>query len=161
MISGDDRNIGRRLLPEGAGPARLIVCERTGAWAVALRRELAAAGVHVHETRSVAECWEVLARCPAGFLVVELTPAAVDPLLARMASLEREFPLARVAVVTERRFRDCQWPLREAGAVDFVVSPRELAPLARAIVRHLEQAPEPPRSLTERIWAGLPWGRRA
>lgn len=61
------------LLADDARPARLIVCERTGRWAVALRRELAGSGVRVHESRSIAECWQGLAESPAGFAVVELT----------------------------------------------------------------------------------------
>ena len=55
-----------------SSPARLIVCERTGRWAVALRRELADAGVRVWETRTLADCWNELAESPASFVVLEL-----------------------------------------------------------------------------------------
>jgi hypothetical protein len=101
----------------------------------------------------------MLARWPASFLVVELTRANAEALVARMASLGREFPLARAAVVADRKLGWCEWTLREAGAVHFAVSPREMAPLARVAVRHLDAAPSPERTLTERIWARLPWGR--
>ncbi len=136
---------------------KLILCERTGRWAVGLRRELGDVGVRVYETRSLAHCWEVLAESPAGFVVVELTRANIDGLLRRMARLQADFPRARVAVVADRALSDHEWLLREAGAVHFTCSPRRLGPLARLAVRHLEQVPVPPQTPTERIWASLPW----
>lgn len=126
---------------------------------MALRRELPVAGQRVYETRSVAECWEMLAGWPASFLLVELTRSGADVLLERMAWLERDFPAARAAVVAERSLSGCEWWMREAGAIHFTVSPRELGPLARLAVRHLDAAPRAPLTLTERIWADLPWGK--
>jgi DNA-binding response OmpR family regulator len=143
-------------LPEGAVSPRLIVCEQTGRWAVALGRELPES-LRAHETRSVPACWEMLAEGPAGFVVIELTAGNVDAVLSRMARFERDFPLARVAVVAARSMASYRWLLREAGAVDFVTSPRRLAALADAACRHLDQAPRGPQSQTERIWAKLPW----
>lgn len=136
----------------------MIVCEREGRWAVALRRDLPRPEVRVHETRSVEECWEMLTRWPASFVVVELTRANATAVLERMAWLERDFPLARVAVVADRALGFCEWLMREAGAVHFTVSPRRLGPLGGLAVRHLDAAPQARLSLTERIWAGLPWG---
>jgi hypothetical protein len=144
-------------LPPGAGPARLVACERTGRWAVALRRELPP-GVRVWEARSLAEGRAVLAEGPAGFAVVELAPAGVDPLVEWLVRLDREFPLARAAVVADRSLAPCEWLVREAGAVHFTTSPRLVRPLAEVALRHLAEAPQPPRSLVEEIWAGLPWG---
>ena len=149
---------GSAVLPTGATEARLIVCEHAGRWAVALRRELAAP-VRVYETRSLADCWEMLAEAPASFVIVELSAADVAALLQRMARLGRDFPLARVAVVAERSLADYQWLMREAGAVHFICSPRQAGPLARLAAGHLAQAPAPQRSLTQQIWAGLPWGK--
>ncbi|MHC4403689.1 MAG: hypothetical protein ACYTG0_28870 [Planctomycetota bacterium] len=146
-------------LPHGAEAARLIVYERFGSWAVALRRELADRDVRVYETRSVAGCWELLAQCPTSFLVAEITRPNVDALVKRMAWLARGFPLARVAVVAERTLAGCEWLAREAGAVHFTVSLRQVRPLADLATRHLHAAPRPRRSLTDEIWAGLPWGR--
>lgn len=152
-----DQDCGSVLLPEGAGPARLIVCERTGRWAVALRRELSDAKVRLQETRSIAECWEVLAGAPAGLAVVELTAPVVGELLEHLARLQRELPLARVAVVADRGLSDYEWLMREAGAVHFCCSPRRLGPLASLAVSHLAEAPQPRQSITGRIWADLPW----
>lgn len=146
-------------LAEEAGSARLIVCESTGAWAVALRRELAAWGVRLHETRSLPECWDYLARYPASFVVVELTRANGEEFLRRMGWLEWQYPLARVAVVASRAFSRCAWGLRAAGVVHVLTSPRHVAPLAEAARRHLAAAPKSPRSLAEEIWMALPWGK--
>jgi hypothetical protein len=159
MTAKDEVTSRAVLLPEGAQAARLIVCERTGRWAVALRRELAEAGVPVCETRSLADCWAALAEAPGSFVVAELTTANVVGLLARMARQQRDFPLARLAVVAERRLSLYEWFMREAGAVHFTCSPRQLGPLARLACRHLAQAPAPPQSLNERLWAALPWKR--
>jgi transcriptional regulator with GAF, ATPase, and Fis domain len=80
---------------ESAVPARLIVCERTGRWAVALRRELAEAGVRVWETRTLADCWTELAESPASFLVLELG--------ADVADLPERLHLASQAAAHPRR----------------------------------------------------------
>jgi len=118
-------------------PARLIVWARTGRWAVALRRELAETGIRVWETRTLVECWEELVESPASFLVVELLEGNVHPLLARMMRLPREFPTVRIAMVADRSLADYEGLLREAGAVHFVCSPRQLGPMAKMANRHL------------------------
>jgi hypothetical protein len=157
MTVGASAAFGPVLLPETAAPARLIVCERSGRWAVALRCHLAGAGVRVHESRTFSDCWELLREAPGSFLVVEVTAAETEGLLRRLARLHREFPLARLAVVADRSQAGCQWLMREAGAVHFVCSPRQLGPLAGVVCRHLAQVPAPPQTLSERIWASLPW----
>ena len=123
---------------------------------MALRREVGARR-RVYETRSVLQCWEMLAGSPGSFVLVELTAGNLEPLLQRMARLERDFPLARVALVADHKRTPYQWLLREAGAVDFVTSPRRLGPLAALACRHLSTSPRPPRSVTDRIWEELPW----
>ena len=150
----------RGLLPEGAGRARLIVCERTGRWAVALRLAFERPAVRVYQTRSVPECWEMFGKCPASFVVAELTTANADALLDRMARHQRLFPLGRVAVVAKRSMAAYEPLLREAGAVHFLCSPRQVGRLAQLACRHLAQVPPLQQNLTERIWANLPWGAR-
>jgi len=137
--------------------ARLIVCERSGRWAVALRRELAEAGVRVWETRSLPECRSLLAESPCSFVILELTSAVAEELLQYMTRLERDFPRTKAAVVAARGLAEHQWLMRESGAVHFTCSPRRLAPLAETACRHLAQAPVAQQSLVERIWASLPW----
>jgi hypothetical protein len=141
---------------EGSSAAKLIVCERSGRWAVALRRELADAGVRVWETRTLADCRDELVANPASFAVIELG-ANAGGLLRLLTKQPRQFPLARVAVVADRSRAGYEWLMREAGAVHFLCSPRKVAVLARLACRHLAEVPPPQQSLAERIWAGLPW----
>lgn len=139
-------------------PARLIVCERTGRWAAAIRHELKGSGVRVWETRGLDDCWNELANSPASFVVLELGGDVVE-LLGRMAAQPRAFPTARLAIVADRRLADHEWMMREAGAVEFVDSLRRVGRLAQLACRHLAQIPPPQLGLTERIWASLPWGQ--
>lgn len=141
---------------EGKETSQLLVCEQTGCWAVALRRELPD-GVRLRETRSLTECWDTLAEYPASFVIVEATRANLDPLLRRLARGERDFSEARVAVVASRDMAAHQWLLREAGAVAVVTSPRRLRGLAATACRHMAEAPGVPQSAIERICSGLPW----
>ncbi len=145
------------LLGNAARPARLIVCERMGRWAVVLRRELAGSDLRVYETRSLVECWKELAESPAGLAVVELTAGSIAPLLQRLARLHSDLPLARVAVVADRSLVKYEWLIREAGAVHFTCSSRQLGPLARVAGGHLDRAPSPPKTLVEKVWDRLPW----
>jgi hypothetical protein len=136
--------------------AKLIVCERTGRWAVAMRRELADAGVRVWETRALADCRDELIENPASFVIVELGSSS-GGVLRFLASISRRFPAARVAVVADRSRADYELLMREAGAVHFVYSPRRIGMLARLACRHLAQAPSTQHSFAERIWSSLPW----
>jgi hypothetical protein len=143
--------------PFSTSAGKLIVCERTGRWAVALRRELAEAGVRVWETRTLADCRDELVESPASFAVIELG-ANAGGLLRLLARQPRQFPAARLAVVANRSQAGYEWLLREAGAVHFLCSPRRVAVLARLACRHLAAVPPPQQSLAERIWTSLPWG---
>lgn len=152
-----DEDYRGRLLPAEARPARLVVCEASGRWAVGLRRELKETPLRMRQTRTLEDCWGELAQAPASFLVVELREMLAVELLQGMVRLARHFPLARVAVVAHRRLADYEWLMREAGAVHFTTSLRRLGPVAQVAGRHLRDAPVPAQSPTQRIWACLPW----
>jgi ActR/RegA family two-component response regulator len=158
MSEADRYTMWSRALSAGSEPARLIVCERTGRWAMRLRRECGE-GLRMEETRSLADAWEALRAAPESFLVVELAATAAEGLIERLPALERHFPLARAAVVAGRRLAVYKLAAREAGAVDFVSSGRGLRLLADAVRRHLAAVPQSAGSLTEQVWAGLPWGK--
>ncbi|MGO9115142.1 MAG: hypothetical protein ACLP9L_38510 [Thermoguttaceae bacterium] len=138
--------------------ARLIVCERSGSWSVALRSELAETGIWIWECRSLPEAWEALVQTPAAFLIAEAARENLDSLLQRMAWFSRDFPQGRIAAVTQRNMARFEWLLREAGAVHFLASPRQLTALAGLVARHLANVPQPPQTMVQRIWASLPWG---
>ena len=137
--------------------ARLIVRERTGRWAIALSRELRGCGTRAYQTRSLAECWDMLAEYRASFLVVEVTRSNLDELLSRLSEIERRFPAARVGVVGDRVMAECEFLLREAGTIHFTTSPRLLQGLAIAAQNHLNHLPKPELRLVETIWDTLPW----
>jgi hypothetical protein len=145
-----------RSLSEGGEPAGLIVCERTGRWAIRLRRAWGE-GLRMQETRSLADAWQALRAAPGSFLVAELTATGAEGLIERLPALERQFPLARAAIVAGRRLAIYEFAAREAGAVDFTCSAGGLRPLVDAIRRHLRAVPERAGSIVEQVWASLPW----
>jgi hypothetical protein len=147
--------------------APLILCERSGGWAVAWRKCWAATvgrrPCRVVETRSAAECRDVLqelkrAGTAAGFVVAELSAAQLTETLDLLATIEREFPEFRTAAVANRSLQAMLDPVvRELGAVDLVVSPRRLAPLVRTAAKHLARQAGRELNERERIMDSLPW----
>jgi hypothetical protein len=137
--------------------ARFIVCERTGKWAIALRRELQTGGPRVFETRSLDDCRRELAVSPASFVAVEVTADNFETLVMWMKRLETDCPRARVAVLGDRHLEAGQWLLREVGAVQVVFSPRELGSIARMVRRHLASLPVVEDSDRQLVWRKLPW----
>ncbi|MGD0518835.1 MAG: hypothetical protein ABSA26_14970 [Thermoguttaceae bacterium] len=146
-------------MPHEAKPGRLVVCERTGRWAAALRCELSGAGLRVWETRSLADCGTLLAESPASFAVLELSEKKIGEILDFIRHWQAEFPLFRFAVVADRDLASYKWFMHEAGAADFICSVRKIGAVTRTACRHLAQSPPLPQSLTERIWANLPLGK--
>jgi hypothetical protein len=142
-----------------AKPGRLLVCERTGRWAVALRHELVDVGLRVWETRSLDDCRTLLGESPASFVVLELSLSKIEETLNFIRNWQAEFPLFRFAVAADRDLAAYKWLLLEAGAIDFICSVRKIEILAQMACRHLAQVPPLPQSLSERIWANLPWGK--
>ncbi len=120
--------------------ARLIVCERTGKWAVALRRSAEIGSFRVHETRSLEECRDEVQASPASLVAVEATTANVDNLLDWLTDIRRDFPQAHVVVLGDRGLEREQWLWREAGAVHVIHSPRRVDEVLRIAWRHLEAA---------------------
>lgn len=148
----------------------MIVCERTGQWAVAWRqawRRAAPPGgepreLPLIETRSPAECLATLAACPAAFVLIELAAASCEQnleLLLQISLLDRQ---ATAAVAAERPLAEYEWLVRELGAVHFLTSPRELSPLCRMASRYAVLLPDVKSrdevDGDEHIWNRLPWG---
>ena len=139
--------------------ARLIVSEKTGRWAVALRRELAGSSVRIQQTRSLPECIEELTARRGSLLALEATWTNLAKVLDVLGQMQRRFPLARAVVLADRSLDNTKWLLREAGALHVTCSPRLLAPVARLAQRHLTAAPQEQLPVTERMMASLPWSR--
>ena len=135
----------------------LIFCERSGAWAVALRRHLGDLDVPIRQTRSLAECRQVLEESPGSLLVIEATAANVAEVLSFVPMLAELDGQARAIVVAERRFEAWQWLLHEAGALCFVTSPRRLKPVAELVRRFFASQPQAELDFADRVWSQLPW----
>ena len=124
-----------------------------------MRQDREAAGLRLVETRSLPDCWEMLARHAGSLLVVELTEGNAEALVDRLARLPREHPRARAVVVADRSLAEYELWVREAGATWFETSPRNLSGIAAMARRHLDSIPAPTRGLAEEVWAKLPWGK--
>jgi hypothetical protein len=135
----------------------LIFCERSGAWAAALRRELGSATLDQRETRSLVECREVLGLYPASLIVLELTSAGLERELQWLAALWQEFPRARAVAVAERGLESHEWLVRELGCLAFTTSPRELKPIVDLARRYFAALPRPEMTFEEEVWSRLPW----
>jgi hypothetical protein len=147
--------------------ATLIILERTGEWAVALRRCLDKLAAQLLETRSLDEFWLRMAEHPTALAAWELTESNVRPVTAALVRLQREFPRASAVVLTERRLAACEPLVREAGAIHFIDSSRSLRALAEIVGRRASQLPSGSVGLQQltsdnanvlaEIWANLPW----
>ncbi len=135
----------------------LIFCERTGSWRAGLLQELQKTPVEQRETRSLAECREVLGLFPASLIVLELTAANLQRALEWLLDVAIEFPQARAVAVAQRGLEPYEWLARELGCLDFCTSPRELKPVAGLIRRYFAALPQPELSFEEEVWSRLPW----
>jgi hypothetical protein len=136
--------------------ARLILCEKTTRWAVALRRSLGKRQGTLAETRGMAQCSRELAASPASLVVVETTADNLAAVVAALPELGRRFPLARFVAVGEA-VDFAEGLLREAGVVSALATPRQARQLARLALRHVAHAPAADLPLAEAIWDRLPW----
>jgi hypothetical protein len=137
----------------------LIVCERTGRWALAWRKSLGSKRVRLIETRSVAECRQTLAKMPTAAVSLEWRAETAEATCEMLANWDRDFPGALPIVTADRSQNEAETLAREAGAAWFVISPRQLPALGPMLLRHLARQPQPSASMRERIWEQLPWGR--
>lgn len=136
----------------------VILCERSGAWACAVTRHLPD-DVRLRQTRGLGECAAELAEFPTSLLALELTRQNFAGVLALLSAVGRKFPQARVVILAQRELGDYEWLFREAGAIHFTSSPRELAGLPGLVRRHFRRVPAPPAtSLAAQVWDALPWG---
>jgi hypothetical protein len=138
----------------------VIVCERSGKWAAALRPCLPVE-IPLRQTRGLGECALELAAAPSSLLAVELNRENAAGVLSLLNTVGRRFPLAVALVLAERGLESHEWLLREAGAVHFTTSPREADDVARLALRHFSRQAAPAQSLATRIWDALPWSEAA
>jgi hypothetical protein len=164
--------------------ANWIICERTSTWAAALRTSVARAGkaadrVTIHETRRLNELTAQLRETYADLALVEVTSENLDTVLIWLADHQIRPSAAPVAILLDYAFTNALRPpqlgdhemcravvdaLREAGAVDVALSPRELDPVVKLGMRCLAKKspaglPRPGDNESIEQWAfhQLPW----
>jgi hypothetical protein len=135
---------------------RVIICERTGIWATAIRRHLPA-DVAISQSCSPAECASLLAGTPTSLVALELTPRNLADVLDMVCTVSERFEGARSIVLAQNALEDC-WPLlREAGAVHVFDSPRRLDGLRQTAANHFRRCHVEQTDYAEGIWNSLPW----
>ena len=139
--------------------APVIVCEKTGRWAAALRGSLRQDRVSFVETRSLSQCAEALRASPVSLVAVEVTAPSLEPAASFIARACRSCPAARIVVLLDAEVNSAQPLLREAGAVEVLLSVGEMPALARLARRHLALVPPQKLGLRKAIAERLPWKR--
>jgi len=161
-----------------------IICERSGRWAAALRTALArqlpqgTAIALLDEVRTPADLNARLQEFPRSLVLVEVTRTNFDAILQWLADATRRGPDVIAVALLDYGFsgrtvlarnanRDNQaevaTALREAGAMDVVLSPRHLQPVL-SLGRHFpsKNSRIPARlaadqSIGKWAWNLLPW----
>lgn len=161
-----------------------IVYERSSRWTAALRTTLArqsppdAAATPLDEVRNLADLTARLHEFPSSLVLLEVTLKNLDATLAWLADATRRSPQMKVVVLLDHGLsngtdsaraanRDNQaevaTALREAGAAEVVLSPRQLQPVlslgrhfaskTRGVAHPLTAA----QSIEKWAWSLLPW----
>jgi len=163
---------------------RWIVCERSNRWAVALRTALArqsqrdAAPQSLDEVRNLADLTARLHEFPSSLVLLEVTLKNLDPALAWLADETRRSPHVRAAALLDNGFSsgaasarnanrvhraEVATALREAGAAEVVLSPRQLQPILSLGRNFASKSSGAANSLTadqsieKWAWSLLPW----
>jgi hypothetical protein len=139
----------------------LILCEKTGRWAVAFRRALADEARQMIEVRSILGCETMLAQHPASLVAIEITAGNLDAVVGAFPGWLRNFPHCRVMALAAADLASAETLLREAGAVAVLQSTRDAPAACRLIERHFEAVPATDLPLEQAIEATLPWAKWA
>jgi len=129
---------------------RLIVCERSGAWAVAVRSVFAEI-FQLVETRSFAAAFAELCSRPASLVLAEATVANLDELVAQLRRQSLLFPQVRAVILGLGDDSEAAWLLRLAGAVAVVPRVSDLAKIEPLCRRHFREVPRRQPSLRESL----------
>ena len=139
---------------------RLILSERQGDWATALVRLDRDVSPFLCETRSLQQMQDSLEISPCSLLGIELTKTNFEAVLDTLVWLPRSYPEAIAVILTNRHLRGYEWVLRQAGAIDFLVSNRDLPSLIKTTRRHLQLTSADSPIPLPNIWQRLPWPAR-
>lgn len=138
--------------------SQLIICEKTGKWAAALRRQLAKPTAdRLFETRLIEDCEQQLVAKPCSIAAIEQTWNNYDSVLALLSRITRGVPLARAIILDETRDTGLSRLDQLSGAIHVTSSRLRLRHAARLVMRHLAKFPAR-SSLREDLIGWLPWG---
>ena len=144
-----------------ASESQIIVCEKTGRWAVAFRRALFRQGVPLKESRSLVGCGRELAQRPASVVAVEVTADNLEAAVSALIDWSRSFPGSRIVAVGDSQVASAALLLREAGAIAVLTSAREVPSVIPLVQRHIANVPAADLPLEQAAWASLPWSNWA
>jgi hypothetical protein len=136
---------------------RLIVCEKAGRWAAALRSALANQPPRIVETRSLAGCEAALAESPYSLVALETTATNLEAVLAFVERVLVRFPRSHVAALFAPEARGAALLLQEAGAIATIESVLDASRVACFARRQLAQAPSAPVGPQESVCERMPW----
>ena len=131
---------------------RVMICEKTGVWANAMRRLISDLPLPVMETRTLASCLQTGDHTKVVFLMVEVHRVMLDDFIPWSFEVRRRWGPLPWVVVTSREMRRSQWLLREAGATHVVFSPRQMGEVVRILRRHLLAIRYRPQSRSEQAF---------
>jgi len=140
--------------------SQLVVLEQSGKWAAAWRSSLRGNGIAIREARLPATASQHLDDDPASIVAIEANAEKLPALLDWLAMLNRRWPAARAIACVDRDGDSLHRPLREAGAIAVVDSPRAVSRATNLVARHVELAPQRHKRLTARILAALPFAEQ-
>lgn len=137
--------------------AQLIVCEKRGLWAAALRWHQGPYRIAIQETRSLIDARSELQKTPGGIVALEATAANVEGVLRLLLESRLAWPQSRILVLLTYEVCSCNELFWEAGAAYVVVSPRRLDLVMRFVQKCLAMQQPPEMTTRELVWSRLPW----
>lgn len=135
----------------------LIVCERHGQWAAALRSLIPEVAGRLVETRSQIATEEALAANPQCFVAVQVDSDEWDGVVSFLQQASQRYPRARFAVLLDCVAGGQEILFREAGAIEVIHSVLDLPRLAKLACRHADRQASGELSLQRFVQARMPW----
>jgi hypothetical protein len=140
---------------------RLITCEKTSHWAVALRSALDGPEPQLVETRSLAGCEVALGQSPASLVAIETTTSNVEAVVDFVLRATSRFPRCVIVGLLAPDALAAVSPLQEAGAIAVASSVLEAPRLVRLAARQFTHSPQAELGLREFAERRMPWAAHA
>ncbi len=142
--------------------ARIILCEETARWGLALRSLFTNGECHVVAAANVATAFSEVRQGPQAVLAVEVVEANAEQCLRELSTIRRSKEKCCVIVLLSESLADgdvapglAMW--YEAGATAVVAAPHRTYTVYRLVHRHLETYKNPPTTFREDVWQRMPW----